>query len=146
MAKTPRKSKTNAQTSTSRASSADKMKDMFDQFGVFPTNLNDMTRSNIEAFSKSAQTFGKGMAEMNAKAMDFMQTNIARNLEVARTIGGIKSTEDLGSVQEMTTAGFKTYVEQMNEMSALFATTLREASEPLSTQAGTVVEKFQMSV
>lgn len=145
MAKQKRKTNTNARTSASRNNTGDKMKDMFDQFGALPNSFEEITRSNIEAFTKSAETFGKGMAEMNTKAIDFMQTNIKRNFEAARSLGSVRSAEDFSSIQEITKTGFQAYVEQMNEMSALFASTMRGAAEPLSAQAGAVVEKFQTS-
>lgn len=150
MAKQNRKSKigaskANAHKSASFDMSGDKMKDMFGRFGAFSSDFDEMTRANIDAFTTSAETFGKGITEINTKAVDFMQSNIKRNFDVARTLGSAKSAEDLGSIQEITKESFQTYVEQMNEMSSLFATTLREAAEPLNTQAGIVIEKFQAS-
>lgn len=124
---------------------ADAMKSTFDKVTAFSSDFGDMARLNVEALTQSLQLAGKGMTELNTKAFGYMQANMQRNLETAQQLGGMKSLEDLSVLQDITKSGFETYVAQMNELGSLFATTLREASEPLNTQAGAIVEKFQAS-
>jgi hypothetical protein len=137
----------NAQAKTDNAfgESAEMMKNMFGQAGPFSENLSELSRANMEAMAQSLQATSKGFNEMGTKLMGYMQANIQRNLETARTLSAVKSLEDLSLLQDVTKTGFEAYVGQMNELSSLFATTLKEASAPLNSQAGAIVEKFQAS-
>ena len=124
---------------------ADAIKSTFEKVTAFSSDFNDMARLNMEALTQSIQVAGKGMTAFNTKAFGYMQANMQRNLETAQQLGTMKSLEDLSVLKDVTKSGFETYVAQMNELGSLFATTLREASEPLNTQAGAIVEKFQAS-
>jgi len=119
------------------------MKDAFERATAMSGDFGALARSNMEAMTESLKVAGKGMTEINAKAFEFMQSNFQRNMEMAKTLGNGASADDMTAFQEIGKLGFQTYVEQMNELSGLFTTTLRNAAEPLNAQAGAVVEKFQ---
>ena len=144
MAKTSKN--TQAKMDNMATNSAELMKHLFGQTGLFSNDLSELSRANMNAMAQSLQASSKGVNQMGTMLMGYMQANVERNLETARTLGSVKSLEDLSILQDVTKTGFEAYVGQMNELGNLFATTLKEASEPLNAQAGTLVEKFQASV
>lgn len=123
--------------------SAKMMRQMFGQAGSLPDNFNALSRANMEAMTQSLQASSKGFNQMGTQLMGYMQDNLRRNFETARTLSTVKSLEDLTALTDATKAGFEAYIGQMNALSSLFATTLKDASEPLSAQAGAIVEHFQ---
>jgi len=124
----------------------DAFKEAFERATSMSGGFGELARSNMEAMTLSLKEASKGFTEINTKAYAFMQSNMQKNMEVAKTLTSIKSAEDMTALQGVGKAQFQTYVEQMNELSGMFATTLREAANPLNEQAGAVVEKFQTSV
>ncbi len=144
MAKTSKN--TQANMDNMATNSADLMKHLFGQTGIFSNDLGELSRANMNAVAQSLQASSKGFNQIGTMVMGHMQANVERNLETARTLGSVKSLEDLSILQDVTKTGFEAYVGQMSELGSLFAATLKEASEPLNAQAGTLVEKFQASV
>lgn len=125
------------------AAPTEAMQAAFEKFTSFSGDFGGMARTNMEAMTQSAQAASKGFSELNTKAFGFMQANMQRNMDAARAFGGVRTAEDFATIQEASKETFQAYAEQANEMSTLFAGTLRAAAEPLNAQASAVVEKLQ---
>lgn len=122
----------------------DAMKKTFERAMSFGGDFTELNRASMQAFTESAKAAGKGFEAMNSLAFTFMKQSMENGMEATKAMTGVKS---IGEVTEMQAgyakSAFQAYIEQMNEMSSLFATTMRETVEPLNAQAGAVVEKFQ---
>ncbi|MEO1405576.1 MAG: phasin family protein [Pseudomonadota bacterium] len=120
------------------------MKRGFDQFMSFGGDFTDINRAGLQAVAESAKATGKGIEAMNSKNFNFMKNSMERSVEATKALAGITTIEGAAEAQaKFVKDSFQASVGQMNEMANLWATTMREAVEPLNSQASAVVEKFQ---
>lgn len=146
MSKPNGKAKTKAKSVTEDAATApvEAAQKAFEQATSFGGEIGEISRANMQAMTQSAQVAGQGLQTLGKTAMTFMQQSAERNMKVLQEMGGVKTVQDFAALQtEYAKTSVQTYVEQMTEMAKMFATTMREAAEPLNAQAGVVAEKFQ---
>ena len=123
---------------------ADSVKKSFEQFMTFGGDFSELNRAGMQAFAESAKAAGKGFEAMNTQAFNFFKSSMERSVEATRAMTGTNSFEEVTEMQaKFAKDAFQAYIEQMNQMANLFASTMRDTVEPLNAQAGTVVEKFQ---
>lgn len=140
------KSKTTSAAKEAVAAPTEAAQKVFEQATSFGGEIGEISRANMQAMTQSAQVASEGFKTLGKTAMSFMQETAERNMKVMQEMGSVKTVQDFTTLQsDFAKNSVKTYVEQMSEMAKMFATTMREAAEPLNAQAGMVAGKFQQS-
>lgn len=124
--------------------SPDAMKEAFEAATSFGGDFGKVSQANLQAMGEGARAAGKGLGALNKAAFGFAKDSVERNVKTAQALGGVKSVAEFTELQsEFARTSLQTYVAHVSEMTELFTTTLQEAAEPLSAQAGAVAERFQ---
>ncbi|MEL7548125.1 MAG: phasin family protein [Pseudomonadota bacterium] len=118
----------------------------FERMMSFGGDFSEVNQRNMQAFADSAQAMTKGIEAMNSKAFSYMKQSMEQGMEASRALAGVKSIGEFSELQaDYAKSAFQSYVEQMNQMAELFASTMRDTVEPINAQAGEMVEKLQTS-
>ncbi|MFW6027360.1 MAG: phasin family protein [bacterium] len=108
-------------------------KDGFEQAAKGYDQLAGFSRENIDAWMRSANAAARGMETINAEALTFSRQSMEEGLAAAKQAMTAKTVQEWFELQSgFTKAAFDTYMGQMSKFSDLFASTAREAMEPLN--------------
>lgn len=106
--------------------------------------MGELSKKNLEALTESTRIATKGMEEMSTHAAAFSRDSFDKSVEVAKSFSGVKSVQEALELQsQYSKSAFENYFEQMNKMTGLFASTCRQAAEPLNAQAGKFMSMMQ---
>lgn len=111
--------------------------EMFGEFG-------EIQKKNIEAMTESTRITTKGMEELGTRAAAYSKGAFEKGVEAARTVSSAQSVQEAMELQaNFTKSAFESYLEEVNAMTGMFASMVREAAAPINTQAGEFVSKMQ---
>lgn len=124
--------------------SNDAMRKNMDRFMSMAGNMSELSREGFQACAESARATAKGAQEVNSKTIAYMQDAMSQSVEATKTVAGAKSMQEAVELQaNFAKSALDAYMTQMSSMASLMANTMREATQPLNTHAGQMVEKFQ---
>jgi phasin family protein len=120
------------------------MKDGYEKAVAAFGDLNEFSKSNIEAFVASASTAGKGAEKINARVASFAKHALEEGVEIAKKAATAKSVQELMELQsDYAKASIDTYMGEVNKLADLYATSLKDAMKPLNERVTAAVELFQ---
>ena len=107
-------------------------------------DLGELQKQNMEAMAESTRITTKGMEELGSRAAAFQRGAFEKGVEAARSLTSVQSVQEAMELQaNFTKSAFETYLAEMNAMTGMFASMVREAAAPLNTQAGKFVSTMQ---
>lgn len=122
------------------------MKKTYERSVELMGEMGEFSKKNMEAMAESSRITTKSMEEISAKAASFSREAFEKGVEAARTMSSAQSVQEAMELQaNYTKTAFESYLEQVNEMTGMYASMIREASAPLNTQAGQFVSMMQKS-
>ncbi len=108
--------------------------------------MGEFGKTNMEAVAESTRITTKGFEELGSHAAAYTRDSFEKGVEAARSMTGAKSVQEAIELQtNFSKSAFETYLEQVNQMTGMFATLVRDASAPLNTQAGKFMSAMQKS-
>lgn len=126
------------------SSSADMFKDGFERMMKSISSMTDFQKETFEAFMESAQTLNKGVEAMSAEALGFSKKQMEDGVAIAKTASSAKSLHDLIEVNtDFVKTSFEAYVGQLNKMSDLATSAVKDAGEPMNERYTAFVELVQ---
>jgi len=150
MATTAKKTTANAAANATSAidsmatSGADMFKDSFEKMMKSMTDFTDFQKETFEAFMESAQTLNKGIEAISSEAMGFQKKQMEDGVAIAKSVSSAKSLHDLIEVNsDFVKTSFEAYVGQLNKLSDLATTTMKDAGEPVNERYTAFVEMVQ---
>ena len=124
----------------------DTMKKSYERSMEMMGEVGELQKKNMEAFAESSRITTKGLEELGTRAASYSRDAFEKGVEAARSMGGAQSVQEAMEMQaSFTKSAFEAYLEEMNAMTGMFASLVREASAPLNTQAGEFVSMMQKS-
>lgn len=106
--------------------------------------FSDLARENVEAFTASANTATKGIEALNARAVAFSKTSIETGMEAARALSGVKSVHEAIELQtDFARTAFETYVKEVNALTGLMSTMVKDTIRPLNERGSAYVNFIQ---
>jgi len=109
-------------------------------------DMNAFSKSNMEAMAESTRIATKGFEQLGTRAATYSRDSFEKGVEAARSLTSAKSVQEAIELQtNYSKTAFETYLEELNQMTGMFASMVREASEPLNTQASKFVSTLQKS-
>ncbi|MAF58955.1 MULTISPECIES: phasin family protein [Ponticaulis] len=122
------------------------MKKSYERSMEMMGEVGELQKKNMEAFAESSRITTKGLEELGTRAASYSRDAFEKGVEAARSMGGAQSVQEAMEMQaSFTKSAFEAYLEEMNAMTGMFASLVREASAPLNTQAGEFVSMMQKS-
>ena len=122
------------------------MKKSYERSMELMGEVGELQKKNMEAFAESSRITTKGLEELGTRAASYSRDAFEKGVEAARSMGGAQSVQEAMEMQaSFTKSAFEAYLEEMNAMTGMFASLVREASAPLNTQAGEFVSMMQKS-
>lgn len=122
------------------------MKKSYERSMEMMGEVGELQKKNMEAFAESSRITTKGLEELGTRAAFYSRDAFEKGVEAARSMGGAQSVQEAMEMQaSFTKSAFEAYLEEMNAMTGMFASLVREASAPLNTQAGEFVSMMQKS-
>ena len=108
--------------------------------------FGELQKQNMEAMAESSRIATKGMEELGARAAAYSRGAFEKGVEASRSMTSAQSMQEAFELQaNYTKSAFETYLEEMNAMTGMFASMVREAAAPLNSQAGKFVSVMQKS-
>lgn len=108
--------------------------------------MSEIGKTNLEAVAQSARITTKGFEELGTRAAAYSRDSFEKSVEAARSLTTAKSVQEAMELQaNFSKTAFETYLEELNQVTGKFAALVREASEPLNSQAGKFMSVLQKS-
>lgn len=124
----------------------DTMKKSYDRSMEMMGEMGDLQKKNMEAVAESSRITTKGVEELSTRAASFSREAFEKGVEAAKSMSSAQSVQEAMELQaSYTKTAFEAYLEEVNAMTGMFASLVREASAPLNTQAGQFVSMMQKS-
>lgn len=125
---------------------SDAMKKSYERSVELFGEVSELQKKNLEALTESSRITTKGIEELSTRAAAFSKDAFEKGVEAAKTVTSAKSVQEAMEFQaSYTKTAFETYLEEMNAVTGMFATLVRDASAPLNSQAGQFVSMMQKS-
>ncbi len=107
-------------------------------------DLNAFSKENVEAFVESMTKAGKGVEAINTHAMEYTKTSLEDGVSAAKKLASAKSMQELIELQtDFAKSSFDSYIGEVNKMSDLVASTMKDAVKPLNARVTAAVELMQ---
>ncbi len=126
------------------ATANETMKKSYERSMEMMGEVGELQKKNMEALAESSRITTKGLEELGTRAATYSRDAFEKGVEAARSMGGAQSVQEAMEMQAtFTKSAFEAYLEEMNAMTGMFASLVREAAAPLNTQAGEFVSMMQ---
>ena len=108
------------------------------------TEMNTLSKKNMEAVVASATATAKGAETLSAQAMAFSKTMFDSQVTAAKSLASAKSVQELVELQTtFAKSAMETYMSQFGKMSETMSASVKESMKPINERVAAVVEKFQ---
>ena len=108
------------------------------------TEMNAVSKKNMEAVVASATATAKGAEALSAQAMAFSKTMFDSQVTAAKSLASAKSVQELVELQTtFAKSAMETYMSQFGKMSETLSASVKESMKPINERVAAVVEKFQ---
>ena len=122
------------------------MKKSYERSMEMMGEVGELQKKNMEAFAESTRITTKGIEELSTRAASYSRDAFEKGVEAARSMSSAQSVQEAMEMQaNFTKSAFESYLGEMNAMTGMFASLVREASAPLNSQAGEFVSMMQKS-
>jgi len=109
-------------------------------------HLLGYSKGTVEAYMKSANAAGKGAETLHNEIYSFSKQSVEGSIAAVKAVLGSKSAHEVFELQtDFAKTAFDAYVGQMTKLSEIFASTSKEAIEPLQSRVQAWVEIVQSS-
>jgi phasin family protein len=126
------------------SASGEMMRKSYDRSVAMMTEMADISKRNFDAYAASVSVAGKGLEAINQRAFQYTKDQMEASMSVARELTSAKTLKEVLETQaEFAKKSFETYVEEANAMSGLVQTMVKDAVQPINSQAGQVVAFMQ---
>ena len=99
--------------------------------------FGELQKQNLDAMAESTRAATKGMETISSHAAAYSREAFEKGVEAARSVTSAQSVQEAMELQTgYTKSAFEAYLEEMNTLTGMFASMVREASAPLNSQAG----------
>lgn len=120
------------------------MKKSYERSVEMMGEFGELQKENMEAMAESTRIATKGVEELGTRAAAYSRGAFEKGVEAARTLTSAQSVQEAMELQaNFTKSAFETYLEEVNAMTGMFASMVREAAAPLNAQAGKFVSTVQ---
>ena len=108
------------------------------------TEMNALSKKNMEAVVASATATAKAAEALSAQAMAFSKTMFDSQVTAAKSLASAKSVQELVELQTtFAKSAMETYMSQFGKMSETMSASVKESMKPINERVAAVVEKFQ---
>ena len=108
------------------------------------TEMNALSKKNMEAVVASATATAKAAEALSAQAMAFSKTMFDSQVTAAKSLASAKSVQELVELQTtFAKSTMETYMSQFGKMSETMSASVKESMKPINERVAAVVEKFQ---
>ena len=129
---------------TFTSASSDAARKGFERSVELMGEMNSFGKQNFAAMSESAKVTAKAFETMSTRAAAYMKGASEDFMSASRSVTSAKSVKEAMELQAgYAKSSFDRYVEELNAWTGLFATSMRDAVEPLNAQAGEFVAMMQ---
>ena len=107
-------------------------------------DMSAFSKENVEALVASMTKAGKGVEQINAAVMAYTKSAMEDGVAAAKKMAGAKSVQEIIELQtDYAKSSLDTYIGEMNRVTDLYATTMKDAFKPLNERVSAAVELFQ---
>jgi phasin family protein len=101
-------------------------------------------KDTAEAYLKAANVAGKGVETLQSEMYSFSKQSLEESLAATKAVLGSKSVHEAFEIQtDFAKTAFDAYVGQMTRISEIFASTTKEAIQPLQGRVQAWVDAVQ---
>jgi phasin family protein len=119
-------------------------KDSFEKSMSTLGEMNAHSKKNLEAMVASMTAAAKGAETVGARAMAFSKRSMESQLAAAKALSSAKSVQEAVELQTgFAKTAFETMVSEMNEMSEITSTSVKDAMAPITERVTALVERIQ---
>lgn len=107
-------------------------------------DFNTFSKENVEALVTSMTKAGKGYEQINAAVIAYTKSAVEDGVSAAKRIAGAKSVQEIIEVQsDFAKSSLDAYIGEMNKVTDLYASTMKDAFKPINERVSAAVELFQ---
>lgn len=129
---------------TFTTASSDAARKNYERSVAFVGEMTELSKQNLAAVTESAQIAGKAIEEMTTRAASYAKEAAEDAMSTTRSISSAKSVKEALEIQAgYAKTSFDRYLEEMNAWTGLFASSMKNAFEPINAQAGEFVALMQ---
>jgi phasin family protein len=108
------------------------------------TQLNDVSRKNLDAMVQSMTAATKGAENLGSQAMSYGKSSMEQSAEAARALTAAKSVQEAVELQtNYARTALEGYLSELNRMSETVANSVKESLSPLNERATAAMETMQ---
>jgi phasin family protein len=136
--------KINGTAETTLKNGAEALKTGFDKAVKNYDQFLGYGKETVEAYMKSANLAGKGVETLQSELYSFSKQSIEESLAATKAVLGSKSVHEAFEIQsDFAKTAFDAYVGRITRMSEIFASTTKDAIEPLQSRVQAWVDVVQ---
>jgi len=136
--------KINGTAETTLKNGADALKTGFDKAVKNYDQFLGYGKETVEAYMKAANLAGKGVETLQSELYSFSKQSIEESLAATKAVLGSKSVHEAFEIQsDFAKTAFDAYVGRITRMSEIFASTTKDAIEPLQSRVQAWVDVVQ---
>ena len=110
------------------------------------TEMNDLSKKNLEAVMTSVTAAAKGAETLGASVFAYSKKAMEEQVAAAKILASAKSLQEVVELQTgFAKSAFETYIAEMNKMAETFSASVKDSMTPISERVTAVVERFQVS-
>jgi len=108
------------------------------------SEVNALSKGNIEAVVESLTAATKGAETVGAQAMAFSKKNWDEAVSAAKTLSTAKSVQEVVELQsKYAKASMEAYVSELNLLTETLSSSFKDTFKPINARMTAAVEKFQ---
>lgn len=108
------------------------------------SEVNSLSKGNVEAVVESLTAATKGAETVGAQAMAFSKKNWDDAVTAAKTLSGAKSIQEVIELQsQYAKSSMEAYVSEMNQLTETLSASFKDTFKPINARMTAAVEKFQ---
>jgi phasin family protein len=108
------------------------------------SEVNTLSKGNVEAVVESLTAATKGAETVGAQALAFSKKNWDEAVAAAKTLSGAKSVQEVIELQsKYAKSAMEAYVAEVNQMTETLSASFKDTFKPINTRVTAAVEKFQ---
>ncbi|MCG8441432.1 MAG: TIGR01841 family phasin [Caulobacterales bacterium] len=107
-------------------------------------DFNTFSKDNVEALVESVTKAGKGVEQINAAAMAYTKSTMEDGVAAAKKFASAKSVQEIVELQtDFAKSSLDTYIGEVNKMTDLVASTMKDTFKPINERVSAAVEFMQ---
>ena len=108
------------------------------------SEVNTLSKGNVEAVVESLTAATKGAETVGAQALAYSKKNWDEAVTAAKTLSGAKSIQEVIELQsKYAKSSMEAYVSEMNLLTETLSASFKDTFKPINTRVTAAVEKFQ---